>query len=251
MRLPKQLNKTNFKIEFLVTLISFFQFNAFSQSDSGIEAGFQPSKDLIIKFKVARLGIIDSATNYRWDYYFDKYGNDTALYVNDKLKWVKKYERNKQGRISKVIQYDSSRIIERIGAFVYENNGSYTITRTEEKYKIISQTEEYNSKGKIQIEYLMDGGRHFFKYDSMERLSRIDSDPGLDGYDYYIAEYAYNPDGFLISLKTKNFLFSHETFEKCYYDEKGLLIRVEGTVIYRYDEQKDFYTRIYTYTFRT
>ena len=162
MRLPKQLNKTNFKIEFLVTLISFFQFNAFSQSDSGIEAGFQPSKDLIIKFKVARLGIIDSATNYRWDYYFDKYGNDTALYVNDKLKWLKKYERNKQGRISKVIQYDSSRIIERIGAFVYENNGSYTITRTEEKYKIISQTEEYNSKGKIQIEYLMDGGRHFF-----------------------------------------------------------------------------------------
>jgi YD repeat-containing protein len=183
------------------------------------------------------------------DYYLDNNGNDTALYINGKMLWVTKYHRNKYGRILKWINYDSSRLEQANGSYMYEKDGSYTIKLDHKPYGIINQYETYNKQNKIVEEFLMDGGRHVFKYDSLNRLSRIEYIPGLDGYDNYVAEYMYNNELLQFKKVIRRMPGPYEYSEEYFYDSKELLVKSERTVTHSYDE-KEFYTITYSYTFR-
>ena len=249
MRLSKQPSKANSKVEFLLILISFFQFNAFSQSDPGMWTGFQPSKDVIIKFKIARLGIKDSATNYRWDYYFDKYGHDSAMYTNDKLSWTKKYVRNKEGKIIKYTRYDSNHVVEYVANYKYSNDGTYSISFNDYKYVVEIITQDYNKKGQILAEFITSGTQHFYKYDSAGKLLGMNFIPGLCAFGLFESENYYDANNILVSVKTIYYPFRYEVLEKFFYDNKGLLIKSDVTVFYPRDE-KEFNTSNYTYFFR-
>lgn len=226
MQLSKLLNKANPKIEFLLILISFFQFNAFSQSDPGIGAGFQPSKDLILKFKITRVEIKDSATNYRWAYYFDKYGNDTAMYTNGKLSWSKRYVKNMKGKIIKYTRYDSNHVVEYVADYKYSNDGTYSINFNDYKYVAEVKTGEYNKKGKILSEFVTSGTQHFYKYDSTGKLLGMDFTPGLCDFGLFETEYNYDASHILASIKTILYPFKYEANENFFYNKKGLVIKL-------------------------
>jgi hypothetical protein len=235
---------------YLLILTSFY-FKAASQLNPGFGTGFQPSKDIIVKFKIDKVTIkYMDTSNFKWDYYFDINGNDTALYTNNRLSWMKKYEKDKQGKIIRWIQYDSTRDTQYAADYTYELDGSYTVNITDEKYKVRIHSQTFNKRDKIESEFLMDGGQHIYKYDSLDRLSRIDSKPGLDGYNQYAADYNYNSNGILISVKTVFFLLKKEVLNKFYYSQKGLLIKSEAIETSSYDDKKWIHTTIYSYIFR-
>ena len=77
---------------------------------------FPLSKVDIVKFRISRITIMATQSpNYIMEYYLDKEGNDTALYINGVMLWMKKYYRNKSGKVIKWVKYDSSRLEEAKG----------------------------------------------------------------------------------------------------------------------------------------
>ena len=96
----------------------------------------------------------------------------------------------------------------------------------------------------------MDGGRHFYKYDLLGRISKVDSESGLDGYDFYQAEYSYNENDLLQNIKGKRVMpASFEYLDTFFYDDKGLPVKSEYAMIYT-PRDKEFYTIFYSYLFR-
>jgi len=213
---------------------------------------FPLSKADLIKSQITKITIEDSENpSYMMDYYLDKDGNDTALYINGSLRWMKKYYKGKSGKMVKWIQYDSSRLEESNGVYTYQKDDSYTIEIDYKPYGIIKQYETYDKQNKIVEEFLMDGGQHPFKYDSLSRLSKIEYLPGLDGYDCYSAEYNYNENSQLHYKKVIRMMPGpYEYSEEYFYNNNGLLVKSERTVIHSYDNEKEFYTTRYSYTFR-
>jgi hypothetical protein len=237
---------------FLISVLLQTYLLIYSQSlQTGID--FPLSKSDLVKHKISKITITTTESpDYVMDYYLDNNGNDTALYIKGKLLSVIKYNRNKYGRVIERISYDSNRLEETKGTYSYKSNGSYSIKLSYKKYGSISQTEEYNHEGKIQSEFLMDGGQHIFKYDSIGRLTKIEYMPGLDGYDNYVAEYTYQDSALLQHKKVihRRMPGPYEYSEEYFYDSKGLLVKSEKTVTHSYDNEKEFYTKAYSYTFR-
>jgi YD repeat-containing protein len=237
-------------IYFLIILL--FPLSIFAQS-LNLGVHFHPSKEEILKFKISKITIRSSEdSDAVKEYYFDEEGNDTALYIDGKLSWNKKYEKNKQAKIIKSIQYDFSGHKLFTSNYDYEDDGTYRIAHTNEKYQLIDLTEVYDKTGRIQRELLNDGGQHIYKYDSIDRLSRIDSEPGFEDYNQFTSEYTYYDNNLLSSVKTiytMNSVTLCEFLQKFFYDTKGLLLKITETTIYNLDREKGISNAIYSYRF--
>lgn len=237
----------------MIFLSYFFLIHFIGSSQSWkLNIGFQASTENIKKFKIAKITIKSTATpNKNHEYYFDNNGNDTASYIGGILFYIRNYVIDKQGKIIEWLESDSNRIPKIKATYSYKNDGSYAISITHPKYKqIILSTVNYTPTGKIQNEILMDGGQHIYKYDSLGKLLEISSKPGSDRYDQYTAEYTYNSNNTLISIRTVYHTDKYETLEKFYYNDKRILIKSETIVSYQSKKEKSVYTITYSYVFR-
>lgn len=239
-------SKNNSNIKFTILIVTkFICLIAISQSNPGLAPTFYLSQESIIKNDISEL-IIEYNDSTKWHYYFDNYGNDTALCLNDKILWTKKYERNNQGRIISWVQIDSNSIKEYSAEYSYANDDSYLVKITEEAYGTPWLSLSFNNRSEIQYEFLTDGCQHFYKYDSVGKLIKMDYQPGLCKFGVYTLEYYYNGD-IPIALRMIDKYFRYESLENYYYDNCGLLIRSETTITYDFDKEKDFYIATYTY----
>ena len=234
------------KVVFLSSL-SFFFFCCIGFSQPGIRL---PSQADIVKFKIngITIQITINGSIYKENYYFDAEGRDTAFYKNGVTQWSKRYEKDKRGRVSKWIQYDSAGFEEWRGLYSYNKDGSFSVS------KGYHTTEEYDSKGRLQMEFLMDGGQHLFIYDSIGQLKKIESRPGLDGYDQYSAEYIYSKNGQLREVEIIYPQFQVTELKEFLYDPKGILLRITSSEC-GYNNQREKWTTYtdvydYSYTFR-
>jgi hypothetical protein len=212
---------------------------------------FQLSKQDIINLKIKKISIsYSNSYNGQTEYFFDEKGNDTGLCSNGRLIWTKKYQKDKLERLTKMIQVDSNRVEKVAAIYTYESDGSYCVDYTNMEYNVHSGAECFNKEGKIQQEFLNDGGRRIFLYDSLGRVKEIRSEPGLDNLDLFNAEYHYNMEGELDSVKISYSRLNYtEILDNISFNKEGLLLKTRTTRTYNWDNVTEIELNYYRYVY--
>jgi uncharacterized protein RhaS with RHS repeats len=170
----------------------------------------------IIKFSANK----DASETQKQEKLYDRYGNDTATYLDGQLYMRSVYEYNEKGQPAKSITYNFSGGENETAVYDYKADRSFSISNTDKQFGMTDYT-YYDKAGRVTKTKMPDGSERIYTYDPQGRLMKLKSKPGDDGVLVDI-QYTYNSKGQLIKETSKG---EYKWTTTNTYDAKGLLIK--------------------------
>ncbi len=179
----------------------------------------------------------ESTTEYRYEYDGSNIVKKTTVKPN-KTEIAEEYEYNKNGDVTKKIEFDGYEYTSIATDYVYSENGAVVKkTETKDRWSINPMSVEYDKYGNI-LKKLGDDGDGYtyeYEYDSKGRVISKTTNEIYNGKAKTLStvKYSYDNNGNLVSEK-----YSHGAETTYEYDEKGNLI----TEYDSYNQEKKSYT---------
>lgn len=192
--------------------------------------------------KIIRINEENKASTLTW--YYDDYGNDTALYAGNRRVYYKLISYDNDKRVKTIRQFMDDATETDNFLYSYNADGSYKIESTAMKYGYKS-SETFNEKGSPVSQILPDGSVYHYLYNSSGQLIKMFNEPKSEGT-FFSNEYFYDKDGHLV---TQHITGKNVATIKFEYGSTGLLSKKIITDGEENDPGKEITVLLYEYVY--